>query len=146
MAYGMCADQLDELLRFGQTTVALVVDKFCRAIIDVFGPTYLRPLNAEDLRMIMSDYVDKGWIGCMGCINVIKWVWKNCPMGWKGQYKGKETRPTIALEAVVDSRLGFLLLLLLAYCRFSNSFIFIYFFFIFSRLYFWHAYFGCPGA
>ena len=43
MAYGMCADQLDELLRFGQSTVALVVDRFCRAIIDVFGPTYLHP-------------------------------------------------------------------------------------------------------
>ena len=144
MAYGMCADQLDELLRFGQTTVALVVDRFCRAIIDIFGPTYLRPPNAEDLRMIMSDYADKGWIGCMGCIDVMKWVWKNSPMGWRGQYKGRETHPTIALEAVVDSRFVLLLLLLLAYCRFSNSFILFYF--IFSRLYFWHAYFGCPGA
>jgi hypothetical protein len=128
MAYGMCADQLDELLRFGQTTVALVVDRFCRAIIDVFGPTYLRPPNAEDLRMIMSDYADKGWIGCMGCIDVMKWVWKNCPMGWRGQYKGRETHPTIALEAVVDSRFVLLSLLLLAYCRFSNTFILFYFF------------------
>ena len=38
-------------------------------------------------------------------------------MSWRGAYQGKEKKPTIALEAVVD-----------------------------SRLYFWHAFFGVPGA
>ena len=104
MAYGSSADQLDELLRFGESTVALVVDKFCRAVIQVFGPTYLRPPNAEDLELILKGYEATGWIGCMGFIDVMKWVWKNCPMAWRGQYQGRETHPTIALEAVVDSR------------------------------------------
>ena len=104
MAYGSSADQLDELLRFGESTEGLVVNKFCRAMIQVFGPTYLRPPNAEDLEMILKGYEATGWIGCMGCIDVMKWVWKNCPMAWRGQYQGRETHPTIALEAVVDSR------------------------------------------
>jgi len=56
------------------------------------------------LRQILAGYEEKGWIGCMGCIDVMKWVWKNCPMAWRGQYQGKETHPTVELEAVVDSR------------------------------------------
>ena len=42
---------------------------------------------------------------------------ENCPMAWRGAFKGKEKVPTMALEVVVD-----------------------------SRLWFWHAYFGMPSA
>ena len=109
MAYGGAADQLDENLRFGESTVALVVDKFCRDIIHLFGSTYLRPPNQEDMENILAGYERKGWIGCMGCIDVMKWVWKNCPMAWRGAYQGREKYPTIALEAIVDSRCVLLL-------------------------------------
>ena len=97
-------NRLDENLRFAESTVGLVVDKFCRDIIDLFGPTYLRPPNEQDMKNILAGYERKGWIGCMGCVDVMKWVWKNCPMAWRGQYQGRETHPTIALEAIVDSR------------------------------------------
>ena len=95
---------MDENLGFGESTVGKVVDSFFRAIVDVFGPTYLRPPTEQDMQNILAGYEQKGWIGCMGCIDVMKWVWKNCPMAWRGQYQGRETHPTIALEAIVDSR------------------------------------------
>ncbi|OWZ05605.1 hypothetical protein PHMEG_00022277 [Phytophthora megakarya] len=45
------------------------------------------------------------------------WEWKNCPVAWAGQYKGKEKKPAIALEAVAS-----------------------------SDLWIWHAFFGMPGS
>jgi hypothetical protein len=45
------------------------------------------------------------------------WAWKNFPSAMSGQYKGKEKRPTIVLEAVAD-----------------------------QRLWIWHSYFGTAGA
>ena len=106
---------MDETLRFGSSTVGKVVDRFCRAIIEIYGPTYLRPPNEQDLKQIMTGYEDKGWIGCMGCIDVMKWVWKNCPMAWRGAYQGRETHLTVSLEAVVDSRQVFVSLLFLSF-------------------------------
>jgi len=56
-------------------------------------------------------------VGLGACIDVMKWQWKNCPMAWRGAYQGKERVPTVALEAIVD-----------------------------HRLWFWHLFFGMPGA
>jgi Plant transposon protein len=33
------------------------------------------------------------------------WKWKNCPLVWAGQFKGKYKKHTIALEAIADSEL-----------------------------------------
>lgn len=117
LAYGTSADQLDEYIRMAESTTLENLRHFCEGIIACFGPTYLRPPTVEDFKEILKRYEKEGWVGCMGCIDVMKWVWKNCPMAWRGAYQGKEKVPTIALEAVVD-----------------------------SRLYFWHAFFGVPGA
>jgi hypothetical protein len=33
------------------------------------------------------------------------WAWKNFPLGFAGQYKGKEKKPTMVLEAVASKNL-----------------------------------------
>jgi hypothetical protein len=33
--------------------------------------------------------------------------WKNCPVAWQGQFKGKEKKPSIVLEAISDHHLWF---------------------------------------
>ena len=55
--------------------------------------------------------------GIAGSLDVMKVHWGNCPTAWKGQFKGKEDVPTIALEAMAD-----------------------------YNLWFWHDCFGFPGA
>ena len=59
----------------------------------------------------------KGWPDLLGSLDVMHWEWKNCPKVHRGAYQGKEGVATIALEAAVD-----------------------------CRLWFWHAWFGMPGA
>jgi hypothetical protein len=55
-------------------------------------PFTFAPPNKEDLQKILAEYAKKGWVGCMGCIDVMKWLWKNCPMSWRGAYQGKEKK------------------------------------------------------
>jgi len=118
LAYATSADQLDEYIRLAESTVLKTLHRFCQAIIDVFGDTYLRTPNKDDLQKILMLHSQRGWVGCLGSLDVMKWEWKNCPMAWRGQFQsGKDTHPTIGLEAVVD-----------------------------CRLWFWHAYIGVPGA
>jgi hypothetical protein len=53
----------------------------------------------------------------LGSIDYMHWVWRNCPVAWKGQFTGRGKHPTMILEAVIT-----------------------------HDLWIWHAYFGMPGS
>ncbi|MEL6629320.1 MAG: transposase family protein [Bacteroidota bacterium] len=82
--------------------------KFDLAILQLYGKDFLRVPTADDLKRIVKLHKHvhgvPGMAGCLDCTHV---VWKNCPMGWQAQYKGKEKVPSIALEAVCDYNLFF---------------------------------------
>ena len=44
----------------------------------------------------------KGLPGCVGSINCVHVRWDNCPAGLLGECVGKEGKPTLAFEVVVD--------------------------------------------
>ena len=117
LAYGTSADQLDDLTRMSESTTLNNLQHFCNAIINRYGKEYLRAPTKEDLEMILRLHEGKGWPGLLGSLDVMHWEWKNCPKAHRGAYQGKEGVATIALEAAVD-----------------------------CRLWFWHAWFGMPGA
>ena len=78
---------------------------------------YLHELNEVDLRRILAINATRGFPGCVSSIYCQHWQWKNCPVAWAGQFKGKEKKPTIVLEAFCD-----------------------------GELWIWHAFFGSPGS
>jgi len=118
LAYASSADQLDEYIRLSESTILQTLERFCKAVIEEFGPTYLQRPTEEDLETILQLSEKSGFNGCLGSLDVMKWEWKNCPMAWRGSFKsGKDKYPTVCLEAIVD-----------------------------ERLYFWHAFFGIPGS
>jgi Plant transposon protein len=43
--------------------------------------------------------------GLIGSLDCMHGGWKNCPLAWLGQFKGKEKAPTIVLEAYSDQNL-----------------------------------------
>jgi hypothetical protein len=59
----------------------------------------------------------RGFPGMIGSLDCMKWVWHACPKAWAGQFKGREKKPTIVLEAVAS-----------------------------YDLWIWHANFGIPGS
>jgi hypothetical protein len=99
LAYGSSADQLDELIRMGESTALECLERFCTDIVEIFGAEYLRTPTADDLKKILSDNEKRGWPGMVGSLDCMHWAWKNCPIAWQGAFKGKEKCPTIILEA-----------------------------------------------
>ena len=117
LAYGASSDSLDEYCRISETTAKICMKKFCDDVYEIFGREYLRMPTAQDLIRIQEASARQGFPGCIGSLDCMHWIWKNCPTAHQGQYQGKEKAPTIVLEAVAD-----------------------------HGLWIWHAFFGMPGA
>ena len=48
LAYGVPADALDECIRIGESTTLEALRNFVVAVVEVFGPEYLRMSNQQD--------------------------------------------------------------------------------------------------
>ena len=105
LAYGSSADQLDEVIRMGETTVLECLKRFVKGVRELFEKTYLREPTVEDMNWILQDNAKRGFPGMIGSLDCMHWEWQNCPYAWKGAYSGRSGHPTIVLEAVCDRRL-----------------------------------------
>ncbi|XP_052562057.1 uncharacterized protein LOC128092379 [Culex pipiens pallens] len=117
LAYGSCADSIDEFVRIGESTALKTLKEFCKTIDNLYGATYLRSPNARDIKKMLEENESRGFPGMLGSLDCTHWQWKNCPTAWTGQFTGKEKKPTIILEAVAS-----------------------------QNLHIWHAFFGMPGS
>ena len=53
MPYGILADLTDDHLEIGESTFIKCVKPFAKAVVEVFGPQYLRSPNAQDTYKIL---------------------------------------------------------------------------------------------
>jgi Plant transposon protein len=107
VAYGDAFDREDENLRLSNTSLFILVPKFCNLIIKEFGGQYLNRCPNEAERATINQVMGRrGFPGCLGSWDCKHFVWKNCPMRLAGQHKGHHDggRKTLILEAVADHR------------------------------------------
>lgn len=102
LAYGASYDQLDEHFQIAKETVAQTVKHFAKAVIAVYNERYLRPANDDDVARLAHVAAQRGFPGMLGSIDCMHWEWKNCPVGWQGQFQGRSGTPSIILEAVAS--------------------------------------------
>jgi len=112
---------LDDKFEMSDSTILEARKHFCDAVISAFGQEYLRKLTPSDIAALLRMNKKRGfpgiyWVcgfaislvgrklGMLGSLDCMHWPWKNCPMVYAGQYKGKEKKPTIVLEAWSDHR------------------------------------------
>ena len=51
LAYGVSANALDEYIRIGESTALEALRKFVIAVVEVFGPEYMRRPNAHKIQL-----------------------------------------------------------------------------------------------
>lgn len=119
LALGVSPDSLDEYLKMSARVARESTYNFCEAVIQLYGPVYLRIPTKSDVEQLYAFHYEKhGFRGMLGSIDCTHIRWERCPNAWRGLYtRGDHGHPTIMLEAVVS-----------------------------QDLWFWHAYFGMPGS
>ncbi|GMF40374.1 unnamed protein product [Phytophthora fragariaefolia] len=105
LAYGCCADLLDDNVGMAESTVLEYTKKFCEAVIAEFESEYLRTPTHSDITRQLNLSADRGFPGCIGSLDCMHWMWEMCPYALKGQFSGKEGKPSFVLEVVADYRL-----------------------------------------
>jgi hypothetical protein len=96
---------VDEYVRMSESTCLLSMYSFCKAVVAVFGPEYLREPTAADTERLLGINAERGFSGMLGRIDCMHWKWKNCPFAWQGQYKGHVKGTNVILEPVASQDL-----------------------------------------
>ncbi|GKA05187.1 ALP1-like protein [Tanacetum coccineum] len=120
LAYGINASFLDEYMQISERTSRMTLDHFCQAVMDIYGPEYLRKLTVTDIEKLYRHHEEKhGFSGMLGSLDCTDWEWFGCLYAFKGRYVRRDhgSNPFILLEAVAS-----------------------------QDLWIWHAFFGVVGS
>ncbi|XP_073363390.1 uncharacterized protein [Aegilops tauschii subsp. strangulata] len=69
LAYGIPGDLVDEYMRMSETTCLMSMYKFCQAVIEVFGPEYLRQPTVANTERLLETNATRGFLGMLGSID-----------------------------------------------------------------------------
>jgi Plant transposon protein len=114
---GVSPNEQDDKYRMAPSTGMECLKRFCLSVNAIYSNVALRHPTVDDINRLLDEGKAAGFPGCLGSIDCMHWQWKNCPSAWKGIFQGKESVPTIILEAIADHSTRF-----------------------------WHFNFGSPGA
>ena len=79
LAYGVCADSVDDKIGIAESTALECLDHFCDAVIACFSQTYMREPTDEDMKRMLGRSERRGFPGMLGSLDCSKWKWKNFP-------------------------------------------------------------------
>ncbi len=93
-----------DYFQVGESTAMKCVKLFTKEITtSPFRQEYFRSTTQGDAKRVEALHAAvhgvRGMIGSLDCSHI---VWGNCPVAHHGQYQGKEGKPTIVVEAMVD--------------------------------------------
>jgi hypothetical protein len=110
LAYGVSPSAFLDYFQMGESTARSCMKELAKVIShsETLKESYFRPMNRHDAQQAVILHHEKhrvsGMIGSIDCMHV---PWRNCPVAWQGQYKGKGGDATIVMEAYADYNLWF---------------------------------------
>ena len=100
---GGVADSVDEYPKIGKSTALECLEKFCEGIIVCYEAEFCCRPTVEDKQRLLAKAEERRFSGMLGSIECMHWQWRNCPVGWAGQFtRGDIKHPTIIVEVVAS--------------------------------------------
>ncbi|KAB2635276.1 hypothetical protein D8674_025810 [Pyrus ussuriensis x Pyrus communis] len=82
LANGCSAYSTDEYCRLTESTAIENLKRFCKAIKGIYGATYLRNPNREDLKRLLRKAEKRGFSGMIGSLDCMHWDQPSCSRLW----------------------------------------------------------------
>jgi hypothetical protein len=79
--------------------------RFVIVVRACFESIHLRQPSQDNVIKQMVINERRGFSGMFASIDCIHWCWKNCPLGWHGQFTDMDGKESIILEAIADQSL-----------------------------------------
>lgn len=107
LAYGTTVNAFRDYFQVGESTAMKCVKLLTKEVTNSpFRKEYFKSMTSSDARRVEAYHSTvhgvRGMIGSLDCSHV---VWGNCPVAHHGQFQGKEGKPTLVVEAMVDHSL-----------------------------------------
>nr|GEV72456.1 hypothetical protein [Tanacetum cinerariifolium] len=86
----------------------MALDHFCEAVMEIYGPEFLRKHTVTDIEKLYRRHEEKHrFPGMLGSLDCTDWEWFGCPYAFKGQYVRHDhgLNPFILLEVVASQDL-----------------------------------------
>ncbi|GJT66250.1 ALP1-like protein isoform X1 [Tanacetum coccineum] len=75
LAYGVNVSFLDEYLQISERSSRKALDHFCQAVMEIYGPAYLRKPTVTDVDKLYRHHEEKhGFSGMLGSLDYL-WIW-----------------------------------------------------------------------
>ena len=103
---GAYHDDIAEMAFSFKSTCEKVFKQFLRNFTPFFYSTFVRHPTGELRKKIMQTYAKIGLHGCMGSMDATHIIWARCPEKLHNLCIGKEKKPTLAWNCVVDHAYG----------------------------------------
>ena len=102
LVYGDCADRLDEGLQMSESATSESFKMCCGMFVENFPECLNKYPTAADKMRVLAVMKRRRFPGRFTSWDCKHYFWENCPVALARQYKGKEGRKTMVMEAICD--------------------------------------------
>jgi hypothetical protein len=110
ISYGAAINAFRDYFQMGESTSRLCVSHFVHGVLscDDIRNKYFRKMSTADAKRVEKMHYDvHGIRGMAFSLDCSHFFGGKCPIKYHGQYKGKESGPTVVVEAACDYNLWF---------------------------------------
>nr|GEX20924.1 hypothetical protein [Tanacetum cinerariifolium] len=87
LTYGVNASFLDEYMQMSKRSSCTALDHFCQAVMEIYGPEYLRKPTVTDIEKLYRHHEEKhGFPRMLRSLDCKDWEWFGFSYSFKGQY------------------------------------------------------------